>query len=261
MGAPALLVGGHPLGSPGGGGRQCPCGRLRGRERHGAEARAGGRVCRRVYRRPHPGGLGRDARYRRGVGPAHVGQPVREVLPPVNPIGHLARRRSPDAPCFGVRLGPIPHEDRHAGLCLQPLGDRRGFPIREHRERAPSCEVPQERAVSMAPAQGDIIQAEPLWGDQRRAGGATDHPPQGVPTHREAERLAQPCPSSAPKRETAGAQAWGQPSCVPRPRRHTAGQWRGADPTGTRPMAAAELADAEPPRDPVATPRQIGQRP
>jgi hypothetical protein len=122
-------------------------------------------------------------------------------------------------------------------------------------------EVQQERAVSVALAQGEIIHAEHLWGDHRRAGGTTDHPQQGVPTHREAERLAQPCPRNSPERETDGEEACCQPSCVPRPRCYNAGQSLGEDPTGTRPIAAEELADAEPPRDPLATPRQIGQRP
>jgi hypothetical protein len=122
-------------------------------------------------------------------------------------------------------------------------------------------EVQQERAVSVALAQGEIIHAEHLWGDHRRAGGTTDHPQQGVPTHREAERLAQPCPRNSPERETDSEEACCQPSCVPRPRCYNAGQSLGEDPTGTRPIAAEELADAEPPRDPLATPRQIGQRP
>ena len=43
---PDLLVVGHPLGPPRGGEGRGPCGRLRGRERHGGEVGAGGRVGR-----------------------------------------------------------------------------------------------------------------------------------------------------------------------------------------------------------------------
>jgi hypothetical protein len=38
----------------------------------------------------------------------------------------------------------------------------------------------------MTPSQGEIIDAEDLWGDHHGAGGATDHPQEGVPTDEEA---------------------------------------------------------------------------
>ena len=52
-----------------------------------------------------------------------------------------------------------------------------------------------------------------------------------------------------------------QPQRPPRPRRHNARQSLGEDAAGALPIAAEQLPDAELPRDPVATPREIGQRP
>jgi hypothetical protein len=129
---------------------------------------------------------GIDARQLRGVGLEHVGQYVREILQQVKPIRHLAGRGRPKARGFRVCLGTIPHEDLNPGMCLQPLGDSRGFPIREHGERAPPFQVQQERAVGMTLAQGEIVHAEHRWGNDRGAGGAADHPQQGIPADDEA---------------------------------------------------------------------------
>jgi hypothetical protein len=52
-----------------------------------------------------------------------------------------------------------------------------------------------------------------------------------------------------------------QPQGPPGPRRHEAGQSLSEDATGADGIAAEELADAKLPRDPVVTPREIGQRP
>lgn len=176
MEAPDLLVGGDPLGPPGGGERQCPCGGLRGRERYGGMAGVGGQVGGVVHRWWCREVLGSDARQLRGVGPEHVGQRVREVLPQVKPIRHLTGRGRSEARRFGVGFRAIPPKDFNPGMCLQPLGHGLGFPIREPGERAPLCEVQQQRAVGVALAQGEIIDAEHPWGAHRRAGSATDHP-------------------------------------------------------------------------------------
>jgi hypothetical protein len=125
MVAPDLLVGGHPLGSPRGGERQCPGGRLRGRERHGAEAGPEGRGGGIVHGRRRTGMLGSDACQLRGVGPEHV----REVLQQVKPIGDLAGRGRPEARRFRIGLGPIPHEHLDPGMGLKPLGDSSGYGI------------------------------------------------------------------------------------------------------------------------------------
>ena len=186
MVAPDLLVGGHPLGPPGGGEGYCPCGWLRGRERHGGKGGDGGGVCGIVHGRRRTGMLGSDACQLRGVSSEHVGQHVREILQQMKPIRHLAGRGSPGARRFRVGPRAIPPEALDAGRRLPPLGDGGGLPIGEQGQRAPSCEVQQERAIGMTPSPGAIIHAAALGGDNRGAWGAADHPYAGVPADDEA---------------------------------------------------------------------------
>jgi len=52
-----------------------------------------------------------------------------------------------------------------------------------------------------------------------------------------------------------------QPPCPPCPRRREAGESLGEDAAWAEGVAAEQLANAESPRDPVATPREIGSSP
>jgi hypothetical protein len=143
---------------------------------------------------------------------------------------------------------------------LKPLGDSRGFPVGEQGQGPPPFQVYQEGAIGMTPSQGEIIDAEDPWGGHHGAGGAPDHPEEGVPTDEEAARLAQPNPSRPTEREADGEEACRQPECAPRPGRRKAGQSLGEDAAWALPIVAKQLADAQLPHDPVATPREIGQR-
>jgi hypothetical protein len=73
--------------------------------------------------------------------------------------------------------------------------------------------------------------------------------------------LAQACARRSAEGQTDGEAVCRQPPCPPRPRRREARQSLGEDALWADGVAAEQLADAEPPRDPVATPREIGQRP
>jgi hypothetical protein len=59
----------------------------------------------------------------------------------VKPIRHLAGRGRPEAGRFRVRLGPIPHKNRHPGMCLQPLGYGGGLSIGEQGQGPPPGEI------------------------------------------------------------------------------------------------------------------------
>jgi hypothetical protein len=177
-----------------------------------------------VQQRGHGEALGTDARQLWGVDPEHVGQHVRQILQQMKAIRHLAGRGRPKARRFRVGLRAVPHEDLHPGMGLQPLGHGRGFAVGEQGQGSPPGEVQQQRAIDMALAQGEIVDAEDLWGDHYGAGGATDHPQQGVPADGKAERLAQPRPSRPPELEADGEEACRQSPRPPRPGRHKAGQ-------------------------------------
>jgi hypothetical protein len=143
--------------------------------------------------------LGIDPGELRGVGPEHVGQHVRQILQQVKAVGHLAGHGRPESCRFRIGLGPIPHEDFNPGMRLKPRSDRRGLSVGEEGQGPPPFKVQQEGAVGVALAQGKIVHAEDLWGDQHGASGATDHPQQGVPTDGEAERLTQSDPGCPPE--------------------------------------------------------------
>jgi hypothetical protein len=98
-------------------------------------------------------------------------------------------------------------------------------------------------------------------GDDRRAGRATDHPQQGVPTDGEAKSLAQSRSSRPPEREAHGEEACRQSQRPPRPGCHNTRQSLGEDTAGADDVAAEQLTDTKPPHDLGATPRQVGQRP
>ena len=155
-------------------------------------------------RRGHGDALGIDTRQLRGVGPEHVGQHVREILQQMKAVRHLAGRGCPEARRFRIRLRAIPHDTSTPGWACSHCGHGRGFPVGEQGQGPPPFEVQQEGAIGMTLPQREIVHAEDLWGDHRGAGGAADHPQEGVPTDREAEVPAQPHPS----RPTRGRGRW-----------------------------------------------------
>ena len=176
-----------------------------------------------MHRRGGGDALGIDPRQLRGVGPEHVGQHVRQVVQQMEPIRHLAGRGCPEARRFRIGLRPIPDDHLDPGMGLQPLGHGRGFPVGEEGQGPPPFEVQQEGAIGVTLPQREIIHAEDLRGADRGAGGAADHPQQGVATDREAEGPAQPHPGRPTQGEADGEEAGHQPQRPPRPRRDKPG--------------------------------------
>jgi hypothetical protein len=214
-----------------------------------------------VHGRRRTGVLGLDVRQRRGVGPEHVGQHVREVLSQGKPLGHLTGRGRPEARRFRLRLGPIAPKDLTPGMGLKSRGDRGGLALGEQGQGPPPCEVQQEGASGVTRPSGKILHDEDLRGADHRAGGAADHLQQGVPTDGKAERLAQPHPSRSSQGEAHGEEACRQAQDPPCRGRHKARQSFRQDGAWAGRRATAELTDAEPPGDPGVTPGEIGQRP
>jgi hypothetical protein len=140
-----------------------------------------------------------------------LGQHVGQMLQQMKAVGHLARHGSPEARRFRIRLCPIPHEDLHPGMRLQPLGYGGGLSVGEQTHGPPPFEVQQKGARGMALSQGEIVHAEDLRRDDRRAGGTADHPQQRVTTHRESELSAQARPGSPAQAQADGEEACRQP--------------------------------------------------
>ena len=214
-----------------------------------------------MQRRGHGDALSIDPRQRRGVRPEHVGQHVGEMVQQVEPIRHLEGRGCSQAGRFRIHLRPIPHEDFYSRMGLKPLGHGRGFPVGEQGHGLPPGKIQEERAIKMALAQGEFVYAEDLWGADRRAGRATDHPQQGVPTDGEAKSLTQSRASRPSMREAHSKEACPQSQGPPPPGCHQPRQPLGEDAAGALLIVAKQLTDAKLPCDSIATPREIGERP
>ena len=239
---PDLVILGPPLSPSLAGQSRCHGRRLGWGERYRGGLGGARRTARIMHRRGRGDAWGMDPRQLRSMCRKHLGQDVREIVQQMKAVGHLAGRGCPGARGFGVGLRTIAHHDFNPGLGLKPCGDSGGFPIGEEGQGASPGEVQQEGAVSVALPQREVVHAEHPWGTARGAGGAADHPQQGIPADDEAQRPT-------------------QPHGPPGPRRDNIRQALGEDAAGACRLAAEQLADAELPCDPVATPREVGYCP
>jgi hypothetical protein len=173
------------------------------------------------------------------------------MLQQMKTVGHLAGLGSSSARRF--RPGAIAHEPLAPGMRLKPPRQARGCLVRKEGKRLPSSEVQQEGAISVTLPQRKIIYAKDPWRDNGGTEGAADHPEQRVPTYREAEWPAQANPGSP----TQSVEACRQPQRAPCSRRREAWQSLGENTAWACGITAEELTDAEPPHDPVATPREV----
>jgi hypothetical protein len=183
------------------------------------------------------------------------------MLQEMEAVGPLADRGRPGARRFRGRLRAIPHEDFNPGMRLLPGYDGGGLSVGEQGQEPPLFQVQQDRARGMTRPQRDIVHAEDLRGNHGGAGGAADHPQPRVATHQAAEVPTEPHPGRPTQGEAHGQETCRQPPGPPSPRRREARQSFSNDVAWACGTATEELMDAEPPRHPVTTPREIGQRP
>ena len=197
----------------------------------------------------------------RGVSPAHLGQHRRHMVPPMQAIRDLAGEGRPKARRCRLRLRAIPHVHLAPAMRLTPLRHGLGFPVGEESQGLPPFQGHEAGARGRALPQREVVHAEALRGDDRRAGGATAQPQRGVPTPRATSRRAQAHPRRPAARERHGEEARRQPPRASRPRRHKARQSLGENATWALRIRAEELTDAKLPGDGLATPGAIGERP
>ena len=140
-----------------------------------------------------------------------------------------------------IRTRPIPGDDLHPGMCLEPLGDSLSGTIRQECHGLPALQVHQDRAIGVPFPQGEIVYPEhPGCGQRQRqlragAGGCSGSLP-GPTGGQAAPRLSPP----GPRR--------GRPSGGRRVRRPGGGHRRqpfGEDAAVAAAIAAKPLADAE----------------
>jgi hypothetical protein len=85
---------------------------------------------------------------------------------------------------IGVAAGPVSADHLHAGMQTEPTGEVVGFPAQEHVDRAMLVgQVDQHRAVLVAAAQCELIDAQDRHRADRWIGQGADHPQQRRPAH------------------------------------------------------------------------------
>jgi hypothetical protein len=76
-----------------------------------------------------------------------VEERLREILEQVKAIGDLHRLGGPRTSALGVRLKPIPADDCHPGMGLQPARQGSRLAIREQSQGLPPLDINQHRAI------------------------------------------------------------------------------------------------------------------
>ncbi|HEY4992538.1 MAG TPA: hypothetical protein VII33_10695 [Nakamurella sp.] len=104
---------------------------------------------------------------------------------------HRIRRAVPGA--VSVAAGPVPADHLHAGMSAQPVGEVAGFPAEEDVDRSvPVGQVDQHRAVVVAAAQRELIDAEDRHLADRWIRQGADQPQQRRPARPHSQSDGQP---------------------------------------------------------------------
>ena len=99
---------------------------------------------------------------------------ITEVPPQVEAIRDLDRVRQAGAHGLRVGAGAVAADDLYTGPGGKPGGDCGALPVREHLDRAVGVHVDQDRAVAVAAAQREIVDAQHVQLGNRRVGLGTD---------------------------------------------------------------------------------------
>ena len=143
--------------------------------------------------------------------------------------------------CTRIRTRPIPGDDLHPGMRLEPLGDSLSGMIRQECHGLPALQVHQDRATGVPFPQGEIVHPEhPGCGQKRqrqlpsrrgRCSGSLPGPTGGY------------APRCCPPGHAEGAQRWASRRCCPGGghRRQPFGEDAAVAAAITKPLADAEL--------------------
>ena len=85
-----------------------------------------------------------------------------QVVPQVPAVGDLDRARRARPGTLGVVSGPVPADDRRAGMGRQPRLQGGGLPVRQQIDHVPGAHVHQHRPVYLALGQREVIDPEYL---------------------------------------------------------------------------------------------------
>jgi len=142
---------------------------------------------------------------------------------------------------FGVRFGPVPRDDLHAGVRAQPVRQHHGGAVVEKVDRAMRLQVNEQRGVPVPAAQREVIDLQHAW---RRDDGVTlsQQPEQRVRARRRSCGVRE----SRPRLAASGLREGGEHRCDLRRAPRVAWQ-AGAKRLRKCVSVAARIRAAEPP--------------
>jgi hypothetical protein len=158
-----------------------------------------------------------------------------------------------------IRTRPIPGDDLHPGVCLEPLGDRLSGTIRQECHGLPALQVHQDRAIGVPFPQGKIVPSQHPGCGHSGQRQLPEQAQEGVPAHPQVPLVAQPHTGLASQSHAEGDEALGQPQGTARPGGRHRGQALGEDAARPGTIAAKPFADAYLEAHAILCPGQVGQ--
>jgi hypothetical protein len=182
-----------------------------------------------------------------------------QILQQMKAVRHLDGCGCALACTLRIRTRPIPSDDLHPGMFLEPLGDSLSGTIRQECHGLPVLQVHQDRAIGVPFPQGEIVHPEHPGRGQSGQRQLPEQAQESVPAHHHVPLVAKLHPSCAPQGHAEGAQALGQPQGAPGPGSGHRGQAFGEDTATAGTIAAKPLADAQLQVHPILCPGQVRQ--
>ena len=133
-----------------------------------------------------------------------------ENVPEVPPVGDLLSVGCTVPGAVGVPTGPVPADHLHTGMETEPVGEVGGFPTQKDVDRSvPVGQIDQHRAVVVAAAHRELVDAQDRHLANRWVRQGADQPQQCRPAHPHPSRVASREPARpANANPTATSAAW-----------------------------------------------------
>jgi hypothetical protein len=121
----------------------------------------------------------------------HMLEGFHELLQQVKPISDLGGLWRPLASPLDRGFGPIAGHNRIPWRRSEPLGQGVCRPIGPHGDRLPAFQIEQHRAIGLACAEREVVNASDRWSAVAWEQQAMDHAQEGQAADREAQASAQ----------------------------------------------------------------------
>jgi hypothetical protein len=178
----------------------------------------------------------------------------------VEAVHHLDSSRGTARRPLRIDGGPVPRDDLHSRMRLQPRGHRVGGALRQEIDGPALLMIAQQCPIPPSPLEGKVIDTQDTHSTDRGEGARTDRGHYRLPGGRQAQVVGQ---------SRAGTATHGHPDLhhgatgqlrAPRPRRRERLQTLTEDRARTLCVGAAEAPDVHTQLDRRRTPGQVGER-